>query len=127
MKSLAAALLSVAVILTAWGIFVNYSDQNIHKMTHSIDDKILKSIHSENWDLAEDQFSKLAERWHHQKRIYTYFFNTAEINNTDYAIARTEKYIEERDAALSSGELNSIKEQLGFLHANELATIDNIF
>ena len=127
MKSLTAALLSVAFILASWGIFVNYSDKNIHKMMNTIDDKILVSIDHEKWEHAEDQFDKLSDRWHRQKKIYTFFFNTAEINNTDYAIARADKYIKEKDAALSAGELNSIKGQLGFLHANELATIDNVF
>jgi hypothetical protein len=79
------------------------------------------------WDRAEKQFDKASKDWHRQKKIYTFFFNTKEINDTDYSIARAKYYIRTRDAALASGELNCVQEQLKFLHLNELITLDNIF
>jgi hypothetical protein len=47
--------------------------------------------------------------------------------DTDFSIAKAEAYIAMQDVALSMGELSHIKEQLGFLHSNELITLENIF
>lgn len=117
----------MAVIITGWGIFVNYADRNIHDLTDMIENDIMKSINSEDWETARTQFADFSEKWHKQKKTYTYFFHTEEIMETDYAIARTKSYIEANDTSLAAGELNSVKERLGFLHLNELITLDNIF
>lgn len=127
MRTLLISILFMVVIITSWSIFVNYSDENIHKLMNTLEDDILISVNAEDWDKAEDQFDKLSKKWHKQKKVYSFFFNTTDINNTDYSIARAKHYIYTKDVTLSSGELNCIKEQLGFMHLNELITLDNIF
>ncbi len=72
-------------------------------------------------------YDRLSDQWHDHKKIYTFFFNTSEILDTVYAIARAKYYIKSEDVALSAGELNMAREQLKFLHLNELITLDNIF
>lgn len=127
MKALIVSITSMAVIIAGWGIFVNYSDKNIHELMNNIEDNILISVYAEDWIQAEDQFNNLSKQWHKNKKIYSFFFNTSAINETDYSIARAKNYIYARDIALASGELNCVKEQLGFLHLNELITLDNVF
>lgn len=127
MKALIISIISIAVVIAGWGIFVSYSDRTIHRLMNSIEDDILVSVYAQEWDRAEKQFDKVSKDWHRQKKIFTFFFNTKEINDTDYSIARTKYYIRIRDAALASGELNCVQEQLKFLHLNELITLDNIF
>lgn len=127
MKALIISIMSIAVVIAGWGIFVSYSDRTIHRLMNSIEDDILVSVYAQEWDRAEKQFDKVSKDWHRQKKIYTFFFNTKEINDTDYSIARAKYYIRTRDAALASGELNCVQEQLKFLHLNELITLDNIF
>lgn len=127
MKALVTALVSIAILVTSWGIFVNYSDKSIHRMMNSIEDDILVSVYAENWDKAEEQISALSKKWHKNKKVYSYFFNTIDLNETDYSIARAKSYIDAKNVSLSVGELSCIKEQLGFLHLNELASADNIF
>jgi hypothetical protein len=126
-KTLFISILGMAVIIASWSIFVNHADDNIHKLINSIEEDILISVYAEDWDNAADQFDRLSKDWHDQKKIYSFFFNTTDINNTDFSIARTKKYISTKDRSLASGELNCIKEQLGFLHLNELITLDNVF
>ncbi|HVI42376.1 MAG TPA: DUF4363 family protein [Anaerovoracaceae bacterium] len=127
MRALIISIVTVAVMISGWSIFVNYSDKNIHQLMNSIEDDILISVYAEDWDKAEDQYNDLSEKWHKQKKIYTFFFNTKDINDTDYSIARAKNYIYAKDVPLASGELNCIQEQLKFLHLNELITIDNVF
>jgi hypothetical protein len=117
----------MAVLISGWGIFVSYSDKSIHKLMNSIEDDILVSVYAQEWDRADKQFGKLSKDWHKQKGIYTFFFNTQEINNTDYTIARAKFYIKSKDSALAAGELNCAQEQLKFMHLNELITLDNVF
>jgi hypothetical protein len=126
-KALIISIISVAVLITSWGIFVNYSDKTIHKLMNSIEDDILISVYAEDWGKAEKQYNDFSKKWHKQKKIYTFFFNTKDVNDTDYSIARAKNYIYAKNVPLASGELNCIQEQLKFLHLNELITIDNVF
>ena len=127
MKALVISIVSIAVIITSWSAFVTYSDKNIHRLMSAIEDDIIVSVDAGDWTKAENQFDDLSKNWHKQKKIYSFCFNTIDINDTDYSIARAKKYIDAKDVSLASGELNCIKEQLKFLHLNELVTIDNIF
>ena len=106
---------------------MNYADENIHDLTRSIEDDIMVSVSAEDWVKAEEQFKDLSDRWHKQKKIYSFFFYTSAINDTDFSISRAKGYIKTKDASLASGELYCIKEQLAFLHLNELITLDNVF
>ena len=127
MKALITSIVSVALLITCWCVFLSFSDRNIHELMNSIEDDILVSVYAEDWDKAEDQFDDLSGKWHDQKKVYSFFFNTLDINETYYSIARAKNYIYARDMPLASGELNCVKEQLGFLHFNELISLDNIF
>ncbi len=127
MRSLIISIISLVVIITVWGFFVNYADKNIHELTGIIEDDILENVYAQNWDKAENQVSDLSKKWHDQKKTYTFFFDTAAVMETDYSIARAKQYIAAKDVTLASVELSCIKEQLGFLHLNELITLDNIF
>ncbi len=127
MRALIVSILGIAVIVAGWGSFVKYSDRNIHQLMNAIEEDILISVYAEDWGKAEDQFNDLSKKWHKQKKVYSFFFNAKDINDTDFSIARAKNYIYSENVPLAAGELNCIKEQLGFLHANELITIDNIF
>lgn len=127
MRSLIVSVLCIVVVAASWGIFVHYSDRNIHQLMNAIEEDILISVYAEDWGKAEAQFNDLSKKWHRQKKIYSFYFNTNEINDTDFSMARAKNYIYSENIALASGELNCIKEQLSFLHMNELITVDNIF
>ncbi len=127
MKSLIVSFVSIAVIIGGWLIFVGYADKNIHELVNAVDDRIIASVYAGDWEDAAAQIQRLSDQWHDHKKIYTFFFNTSSIMETEYAIAQAEYYIKSKDTALSAGELILIKEQLGFLHLNELITLDNIF
>lgn len=127
MKALFISIISIGILLTSWGFFVNYADKNLHELTRMIEKDIMISVYSGDWQNAELKYKDLSEKWHKQKKIYTFFFDTSAVMDTDYSIARAKNYIYAEDIPLASGELNCIKEQLGFLHLNELITLDNIF
>lgn len=127
MKALIVSIVSLTIVVAGWGFFVNYSDKSIHRLMNSIEDDIITSVYTQDWAKAEDQFDDLSKKWHKQKKIYSFFFNTIDINDTDFSIARAKYYIRTKNVSLASGELNCVKEQLGFLHLNELVSLDNVF
>ncbi|MEL7655662.1 MAG: DUF4363 family protein [Bacillota bacterium] len=127
MRALIISIISISVFVAGWGIFVNYADKNIHELKNMIEKEITVSVYAEDWDNAKVQLKDLSDKWHKQKKIYTFFFDTRAVMETDYSIARAKNYINAENIPLASGELSCINEQLGFLHLNELITIDNIF
>ena len=50
MKALIISIISMAVLIAGWGIFVNYSDKSIHKLMNSIEDDILVNVNAQEWD-----------------------------------------------------------------------------
>ena len=127
MKALIISIISMVLVVAGWGIFVNYADKNIHELKNMIEKEIVVSVYADDWDSANVQFKDLSDKWHKQKKIYTFFFDTQAVMETDYSIARAKNYIYAKDIPLASGELSCINEQLGFLHLNELITLDNVF
>ena len=127
MRALITSIISISIIIAGWGIFVNYADKNIHELKNMIEKEIIVSVYAEDWDSAKVQFKDLSGKWHKQKKIYAFFFDTGAVMETDYSIAKAKNYIYAEDIPLASGELSCVNEQLGFLHLNELITLDNVF
>lgn len=127
MRTLIISVISLSILVIGWCIFVRYADDNLHKLINRIDDDITVSVNSEEWEKASDSFKKLSESWHKQKKVYSLFMDTSAINETDYSIAKAKAYISAKNIPLATGELSCIKEQLSFLHLNELISIDNVF
>lgn len=69
---------------------------------------------------------KLDDDWHKYKKTALLFLDTQTINEIDYSLARAEKYVKSEDVSNSSGELNSMIEQLTFLKQNDEVTFANI-
>lgn len=127
MRSLIVSFISIAVVVSGWCIFVNFSDRNIHHLINMIEDDIMVSVNAEDWEKASEHIDELSGKWHEQKKIYTFFFDTTDIMDTEYSISKAEHYIKAKDISLASGELNLVRVQLEFLHKNELITLDNVF
>ncbi|MDD4564566.1 MAG: DUF4363 family protein [Eubacteriales bacterium] len=127
MRALIVSIVCFSVLTISWLIFVNYADENIHALTKSIKDDIIVSVSEGDWDAAESQFEELSDKWHKQKKIYNFFYHTSAVNDTDFSIARAKGYIKAEDFSMAIGELHCIKEQLTFLHLNDLITLENIF
>ncbi len=127
MRSLIISIICFSILTISWALFVDYADENIHAMTGSIEDIIMKSITTEDWETADYQFEKLTDKWHKKKKVLTFFYHTSAINDTDFSIARAKGYIKSKDASMAIGELLCLKEQLAFLHLNDLITPENIF
>ncbi len=120
MRALVVSILAIAVIAASWGIFVNYSDKNIHKLEHHEED--IPSALCETGQAAS--FHDFQRKCTSRKRLFV-FFNTKAINYTDFSM-QDRKTIFTQGTFPCIRELNSIKKS--WVSAlKELITLDNVF
>lgn len=127
MRSLIVSTLCVLAIFIAWMFFSNFADETLHELMSMTEDDLIVSVVAEDWEKSEDNMELFSDKWHEYKTIYSFFLNAADINNTDYSIARCTQYIKAEDISNSAGELACVKEQLKFLHLKETLRLENIF
>ncbi len=127
MKALIISTTFLGVLLLSWWAFSDYADRSLEPLMDMAENQLLQSARKEHWDIAKHQMEEFTEKWHKDKKIYSYFFQTRVINEIDFSIARLGEYVRSEDLTSTSGELAYIKEQLKYLHANEKFTIENIF
>jgi hypothetical protein len=127
LRALIISTIILLCLIFIWFTFVDYADENLHALIDIIEKNVAVSIQDDDWESAAQIFQQVSEQWHENKKVYSFFFNTSDVMDTDFSIAKAEAYIAMQDVALSMGELSHIKEQLGFLHSNELITLENIF
>lgn len=56
-----------------------------------------------------------------------FFLDTQTINEIDYSMAKSVKYVEAKDVSNASGELSAMLEQLTFLCSNDEVNWGNVF
>ena len=127
MKNLIAAVCSVALLIGGWLIFAHYSQQQIDGFTHFIEEDILPAVETSDWKSSNRQMEKLNKDLHIYRRKAVFFLDTHTINEIDYSMAKSIKYVKAEDVSNSSGELNSMIEQLTFLCSNDEVSWGNVF
>lgn len=115
------------LIIAIWFYIQNHLDQSLHDLISIIEENIADDIAEKDWNQASISFSNFKDRWHQHQELYNLFINQDAVMEVNYAIVKTEAYIQNEDVVLSLGELAFIKEHLNFLHQNELVTLENIF
>lgn len=126
MKDLIISIVIVAILISGWFVFFNYSENTIHSYTACIKEEIIPLIEKDRWEQGYKKMSELEDQWHDFRRLALYFLDTETINEIDYSIAKASKYVKAKDISNSSGELNAVIEQLRFLSQNDELTLNNI-
>ena len=126
MRDLIVATLTVAILICTWLVFYDYSENRIDDFAHTIEDTIIPLVEDERWDESNEEIILLNSKWHSYKTIALLFLDTQTINEIDYSMAKSTKYIKAKDISNSSGELLVMREQLRFLSYNDRVSISNI-
>lgn len=127
MKNLIIAICSLAVMIGGWLIFAGYSESQINSFTAAIENEIIPAVESSDWQLSKQQIAQLNKDWHEYKKKAIFFLDTDTINEIDYSLAKSVKYVKAEDVSNSSGELNAMSQQLDFLCRNDKVNWNNIF
>ncbi len=126
MRSLWISILSLALVLSIFGVFHVKSQKELARMTTQCQGAIMDAVESEDWTTAGDSFGREYQRWQDYRKTALFFLDTDAINQADQSFAKTLKYIKAEDVSNSSGELLALSRQLTALHQNESVTLQNI-
>ena len=126
MRDLIISIVAVALLIGTWLVFFDYSSDNIDSYTHTIKKEILPAVEDEQWEESKLLIKNLSEDWHKYKKVALLFLDTRAVNEIDYTLARSVKYVKAEDVSNSSGELNAMIEQLKFLKKNDEVSAANI-
>lgn len=126
MRDLIVSIVIIVVLISGWIVFDNYSENQLAGFATSIKEDIIPAVEGENWEDSKDMIEELSKLWHEYRSKALLFLETSEINEIDYCLAKSEKYIKAEDVSNSSGELNSLAEQLIFMYEQEKINLANI-
>ena len=126
MRDLIISIMAVALLIGTWLIFFDYSSDNIDSYTYSLKKEIIPAVEAEQWEESKQLLKNLDKDWHKYKKVALLFLDTQTVNEIDYTLARAIKYVKAEDVSNSSGELNSMIEQLTFLKKNDEVSASNI-
>ena len=126
MRDLIISIAAVALLIGTWLVFFDYSSDNIDSYTYTIKKEILPAVEAEQWEESKQLIKSLNKDWHKYKKVALLFLDTQTVNEIDYTLARSIKYVKAEDVSNSSGELNAMIEQLKFLKKNDEVSAANI-
>lgn len=126
MRDLIISIVAVALLIGTWLVFFDYSSDNIDSYTYTIKKEILPAVEAEQWEESKQLIKSLNKDWHKYKKVALLFLDTQAVNEIDYTLARSIKYVKAEDVSNSSGELNAMIEQLKFLKKNDEVSAANI-
>ena len=126
MRDLIISIIAVALLIGTWLIFFDYSSDNIDSYTYSLKKEIIPAVEAEQWEESKQLMKNLDKDWHKYKKVALLVLDTQTVNEIDYTLARAIKYVKAEDVSNSSGELNSMIEQLTFLKKNDEVSASNI-
>ena len=126
MRDLIISIAAVALLIGTWLVFFDYSSDNIDSYTHTLKKEIIPAVEAGQWEESKDLMKELDKDWHKYKKVALLFLDTQTVNEIDYSLAREIKYVKAEDVSNSSGELNSMIEQLTFLKKNDEVSASNI-
>lgn len=126
MKHLIISACIMVVLIGGWLFFDNYSEQQLADFSSSIIEEIIPAVEDEKWEESAEMIDTFDKQWHEYRKKALLFLETDEINEIDYCLAKSEKYIKAKDVSNSSGELNSLAEQLIFMYEKQDINAANI-
>ncbi len=126
MRDLLVSAAIIILLIGGWLYFDNYSNDSVENMVADIQYELIPAVESEDWNQSRELVSRLKEDWDDYKDMALLFLSTEELSEIDYCLSKSEKYVNAEDVSNSSGELNSMAEQMKFLLSREKVTLENI-
>jgi len=127
MRSLTVSAAVFLILILFWWFFMGWCEVSIAGLTESIHSELVVDIRSLDWPAATASFDAFDQRWHHDKRIYSFFLTETAMLEIDYSVARLKAYLECKNQSDALAELSAISEQLKYLFLRERVDLQNIF
>ncbi|AEG60799.1 DUF4363 family protein [Desulforamulus ruminis] len=124
---LLSALLGLILVIVLLGFWVNHSlEATAKELTHNLN-AVTREIKEANWDEAGRGIAAMEENWDHMGKWWPVVLDHQEMDNIEFSLAKAKAYIEEKEMALSLGQLSELKLMILHLPEREALTLRNIF
>ncbi|MGE5404575.1 MAG: DUF4363 family protein [Candidatus Saccharibacteria bacterium] len=119
-------LLVVLALVVAGGLWSNKSlDTSARQITSQIDN-VSAAIKSDKWDKAQQSTISLESTWGRKSKWWPVFLDHEEMDNIQFAMARTRQYVANRNYPLSMGQLAELRVMINHVPRKEAVTWENI-
>ncbi len=125
MKVVIITILILVLFFTGALMFKNYvhiHSEALLKMLDKLDDDIT----SEDWSLAEERLKVIKEDWRNMKHILELYIEHNDMDRAEVAIAKLNRFIENRDKTLTLGELAELKFVVDLIMKKEELKLSNL-
>ena len=104
-----------------------YAGSYIDECNTLIENEILPAILIEDWDVSQQRYNIIVDKWQKFESISEYFLDTAAVNEADEMIHRTKYHIMTKDVSNAASDVSELKHMLTYLHENEMLSTGNVF
>ncbi|WP_053954691.1 DUF4363 family protein [Inediibacterium massiliense] len=125
MKVFIASLLIMSFIVGGWFFVYDRVENTSYSFINSLD-KIIESIHKNDWANASHEFEEVHKKWSRTRNTWSILLPHHEIDNIDLASAKAREYINAQNTSLSLGEIGTLKKLFHIVRENEGLTLTNI-
>lgn len=126
MKVVVITILILVLFFTGALMFKNYVQFHAEALLNRLD-KLDEAITSENWSRAEESLKLIKEDWSNMKHILELSIEHNDLDRAEVAIAKLNRYIENRDKTLTLGELAELKFVVDLMMRKEELKLANLF
>ena len=125
MKSIAIPFICVILVFSLWWLSILYT-ADTGKDLLPVLSEVRMSASEENWEGAAVSYRDFIDLWQKYSTIYSYYMNSADIDEIELSIKKCEGYIAAKNKGLVCGEVSEIAARLQQIHEGSLFSVKNI-
>lgn len=125
MKSIAIPFICVILVFSLWWLSILYT-ADTEKDLLSVLSETHVAASVEDWEGTAMSYRKFIGLWQKYSTIYSYYMNSADIDEIELAIKKCEGYIAAKNKGLACGEISEIMARLQQIHEGSLFSAKNI-
>lgn len=120
------AMMVVFTIFMGVGVWTVYSLGDSADFFSEEIEEIMKLAETEQWDMAHQKTLNFKKQWKEKAKWWPMVLDHQEIDNIEFALARTEKYLYTKNIDLSLSQLEELKLMIQHIPEKEAVSIKNI-
>lgn len=125
MKSIAIPFICVILVFSLWWLSILYT-ADTEKDLLPVLSEVRVSASEENWEGTAVSYRDFIDLWQKYSTIYSYYMNSADIDEIELSIKKCEGYIAAKNKGLVCGEVSEIAARLQQVHEGSLFSVKNI-
>lgn len=120
-------------LLIIFSLFLAIGVWSVHSLANSAQElgkeleDIMQLAEQERWEIAQQQMDSFKKKWDERAKWWPVILDHQEIDNIEFALARTEQFLQSKNIDLSLGHLAELKLMIEHIPQKEAVTIENIF